>query len=374
MTVHKDRNYGIDLLRMVSMMLVVVLHVEGHGGVLEAAQGHAVYWAYLPESFAYSAVNCYALISGYVGFEGRWRPANLIRLWMQVCFYSVGITALYGLAVPGSVGVTDLLHAALPVTYQYVDYWYFTAYFGLFFLIPLLNYLVCHMPRAQLRAALASLLLVFSVLPTVMRHDRFCLSNGYSVWWLAILYLLGGYLKRYNALKRFRGSRALLLYVGFSLLSYLLRMGADFLARHVAAYAWIGERFFGAQAIWLNYLSPTVLAAAIFLVLFFADLPLPARLVAVVRRVSPLAFGVYLIHNHPLVGDYWMDGRFADLAALPGPLLVLAVVAVALAIYLACTLLDGLRAGLFRLLRLRDLANWLEQQIRAAWGRVLAFL
>ena len=92
------------------------------------------------------------------------------------------------------------------------------------------------------------------------------------------------------------------------------------------------------------------------------------------RWASPLAFGVYLIHNHPLVGDYWMDGRFADLAALPGPLLVLAVAAAALAIYLVCTLLDGVRAGLFRLLRLRDLADWLEKQIRAVWDRVPASL
>lgn len=370
----KNRNYGIDLLRMVSMMLVVVLHVEGHGGVLEAAQGHAAYWAYLPESFAYSAVNCYALISGYVGAEGRWRPANLIRLWMQVCFYSVGITALYGLMMPGTIGVTDLLHAALPVTFQYVDYWYFTAYFGLFFLIPLLNYLVCHMPRAQLRMALAGLVLVFSVLPTVMRQDRFYLSNGYSVWWLAILYLLGGYLKRYGALKRFRGRPGLLLYVGFSLLSYLLRMGAAYLTQRVALYAEIGNRFFGAQAAWLNYLSPTVLVAAVGLVLFFAGLSLPPRVVAVVRWASPLAFGVYLIHNHPLVGDYWMDGRFAGLAALPGPLMVLAVPAAALAIYLVCTVLDGLRAGVFRLLHLHSLADWLEGRLRLLWRRVLALL
>ena len=41
----QQRNYGIDLLRMFSMLLVVILHTEGHGGVLEAAQGHSVYWA-----------------------------------------------------------------------------------------------------------------------------------------------------------------------------------------------------------------------------------------------------------------------------------------------------------------------------------------
>lgn len=198
----QQRNYGIDLLRMVSMLLVVILHVEGHGGVLESAQGHNVYWAYLPEAFAFSAVNVYALVSGYVGVAARWRPANLISLWLQVAFYSVGLTALCGIVFPGTVGLTDLLHAAMPVTYQYVDYWYFTAYFALFFLIPLLNHLVHTMPRRQLRAMLLVLLLVFSVFPTMTRHDRFSLDNGYTVWWLAILYLLGGYVRQYHAFEK----------------------------------------------------------------------------------------------------------------------------------------------------------------------------
>ena len=65
------RNYGIDLLRMILMLMVVILHVLGHGGVLDAttplSAKYCVSW--LIESFAYCAVNCYALISGYVYFN-----------------------------------------------------------------------------------------------------------------------------------------------------------------------------------------------------------------------------------------------------------------------------------------------------------------
>ena len=31
------RNYGIDLLRIVSMVMIVILHILGQGGVLDAA-------------------------------------------------------------------------------------------------------------------------------------------------------------------------------------------------------------------------------------------------------------------------------------------------------------------------------------------------
>ena len=33
----KQRNYGIDLLRMIAMLMVVILHILGKGGVLQAA-------------------------------------------------------------------------------------------------------------------------------------------------------------------------------------------------------------------------------------------------------------------------------------------------------------------------------------------------
>ena len=66
----EERNYGIDLLRIVSMMMVVLLHVLGQGGILDGSDPLTVKseTAWLLEIGAYSAVNIYAMISGYVGY------------------------------------------------------------------------------------------------------------------------------------------------------------------------------------------------------------------------------------------------------------------------------------------------------------------
>ena len=32
------RNYGIDLLRIVSMLMIPILHILGHGGILNGSQ------------------------------------------------------------------------------------------------------------------------------------------------------------------------------------------------------------------------------------------------------------------------------------------------------------------------------------------------
>ena len=77
---NKERNYGIDVLRMVSMFMVVVLHVLGRGGVLQATKDLSLnYWvSWSLEIAALCAVNCYAIISGYVGYGRKTKYSNLI--------------------------------------------------------------------------------------------------------------------------------------------------------------------------------------------------------------------------------------------------------------------------------------------------------
>ena len=72
----KKRNYGIDLLRMLSMFMIVNLHVLGQGGAMVRIVGDEAgyYAAWFLETCAYCAVDCYGLISGYVGVNGSSGP------------------------------------------------------------------------------------------------------------------------------------------------------------------------------------------------------------------------------------------------------------------------------------------------------------
>ena len=66
-----ERNYGIDLLRIVLMYMVCILHTLGCGGVLaactEGTTPHKVFW--LLEILSYCAVDAFALISGYTATD-----------------------------------------------------------------------------------------------------------------------------------------------------------------------------------------------------------------------------------------------------------------------------------------------------------------
>lgn len=67
--IRQKRHSGIELARIVAMFLIVTMHVNHPGGVLRNlipfSKNYVVEW--LVRCVSYCAVDCYALISGYVG-------------------------------------------------------------------------------------------------------------------------------------------------------------------------------------------------------------------------------------------------------------------------------------------------------------------
>ena len=66
----RTRNYGIDLVRWVSMCVVVMLHVLAQGGVLEKASGIHYEISWYMAITAYGNVKDTALNCGYVCCRG----------------------------------------------------------------------------------------------------------------------------------------------------------------------------------------------------------------------------------------------------------------------------------------------------------------
>jgi len=353
--VPKTRNYGIDLLRMVSMFMVIILHMMGNGGILAAvAPGSAHYWAaWGLETAAYCAVNCYALISGFVGVDTEHRGGSIVNLWLQVAFYTVSLTAAFALLMPGSVTADNVLRAFLPVTFR--QYWYFTSYFCLFFFLPALNHLLRTLTRRQMKLLLIAAVCLFSLLPALRGYDLFQTNAGYSVLWLGVLYLLGGYLKLYRPLEHWSVLRGLIVYAACVVFSWLFKL--------------LAERFTGlglaaASGRLIDYTSPTILLASVGLLTAFSALRLPKTARQFTALCAPLAFSVYLIHAQPLVWVHFIQNRFTLLADLSLIGFVCGTPVIAFGIYCVCSALDLVRYLLFRLLRIRKVSDLLARLLK----------
>ena len=75
------RNANIELLRILSMFMVLVLHALGWSGALEHLSG-AQYWVYwFIEALAIIAVNVFMLISGYFQVTCFFKIKNVRKIW-----------------------------------------------------------------------------------------------------------------------------------------------------------------------------------------------------------------------------------------------------------------------------------------------------
>lgn len=357
MTTKKERNPGIDLLRIFAMFSVVLLHILGQGGVLDAAKPLSLNYelAWFLECAAYCAVNCYALISGYVGIDHQHKFTNILRLWLQAAFYTVGFSLLFVLASPGSVSLSALVKSFFP--FMTKQYWYLTAYAGLFFFIPVLNAAVKNLPKRQLGLTLCGLLLLFSILTVLFRYDPFNLEYGYSSLWLMTLYLLGAYAKKYDIFSKLSRRTLALLYLA----GVLLTWGAK-LILEVVTLRFLGHAAYG--SILLLYTSPTVVLSAVSLLGFFSKQGASSAAHRLISFVAPAAFGVYLIHANTLVWQSFLEKRFSAYASLSAPALFAAVLLTATGIFILCALLDLLRIKLFQLIKIPQILNKLEEKLQ----------
>ena len=186
------RNYGIDLLRILSMIMIVTLHVLRQGGILEVLDTGTVkyFTAWTLESLSLCAVNIYALISGFVGVSsGSARFYKILSMWIQVEFYCIISTVILYCTKTDTFDFAELINRLAPVSTN--RYWYFTAYFIMFFFTPVFNKLLQSLHERQMKYLFGIIFIFASLWPTVWQADIMKLNNGYSFLWLSLLYLLG---------------------------------------------------------------------------------------------------------------------------------------------------------------------------------------
>lgn len=350
------RHCGIDLMRIVCMYFIVLYHIQGHGGLAyntQLAVGNRVLIVAL-QSVYLAAVNGYALISGYVGYQAKHRYSALAALWLRVLFYSVGMSFAVWLVLPASISLSEIKNAFLPLLTG--QYWYFTAYAGCFVLAPVIRAAVEHMTKEEGALSLFGILFVFSLLPYLLRNDPFLTSSGNHALWLTILYALGAYIRKHNLFDNISFKKLAVYFAGAA----AVQMSAGFVLQKISLLL-TGK----ATTLWyfVCHDSPTLLALSILMLALFTKVRLSISN-PLFRRLTGASFSVYLIHDHPVIRRLIIIPLGAHLAALPAVLVIPCVLLSGMLIYLVCTVIDALRDRIFKLLRIENILASIETRAR----------
>ena len=238
-------------------------------------------------------------------------------------------------------------------------YWYFSAYFCLFLFMPLLNAGINAMSKRTLRRTIVAMILVFSVMASIGKeadYDTFILVSGYSGLWLMVMYAVGGYIGKYGMWEKVSKLGLFGIYFGCTAASLGLKCFIPLLTGHL-----FGSSYF-AKSI-ASFIAPLVLLGSIALLLLFSRLKFGNFAKKSIAFLAPAAFGVYIIHVHPLIWEYLMKNSFASIADLSPLALAGAVLLGALGIYLVCSLLDLLRITIFKSLGIKQCFAALEDKL-----------
>ncbi len=364
----KEKFFGIELLRILATFYIILLHVIGQGGVAAASGGgKGTYMAsYLLLALAYPAVNCYALISGFVGCKSRFKLSRLLSLWLTVVFVNLAVWGAFRLLAPEMAASFSLEACLKPLLTN--EYWYVTAYFGLSVLTPVLN-AAAELPKKTFAEMLIGLFACFVLLPKIADNDLFLTRSGYSTLWLMLLYLVGMFCRlHFHPKKRGRLCGAACL-AAYGLLSVFLPLQKRLTENKLLASGIENPVYLKNYA----YTSVFIVLSSVALFAFFMRIKVQNKAVCrFISFFSTASFGVYILHTQPLVWANLLQDAFSQFAVFSAPVMAACCLAAALGIFLACTAVEKLRALLFHVTRLDRFIVLLPSVTERAVEKILA--
>ncbi len=347
---------GIDLLKIIAMVFIAILHIIGHGGGINTAQNGAYYVIWLLETICICGVDCYAIISGFIGYQRKHTLRKYILLWLQVFFYSVVFNIIF--AASGNIGISAIIKSVFPVSFN--QYWYFTAYSVVFLFMPLIDHLVNVTSEIRLKKILICIVFV-TIYATLDRrwNDIFLLRDGYGYVWLLVLYFIGAVIKKCQLYINIRVKYILATYIAFIAVTYLWTV-------------WFGKLLgHGIDELLLSYTSPTILGISISLVLLFAKLEFNS---SIVKKIARSSFGVYLFHDSNCFRELFVKKNLAFIGSLSALEVAPVCIGIAVLFYAVGFVMEQIRMLLLRLLNISFIADILEKYLNKFYTNVFQIL
>ena len=359
------RNYGIDLLRIISMINIINLHLNLFSGQLSLKITSPKFFnIWRLEVFSYWGVDCFGLISGIVGYK-RYKFSNLIYLWIQVCYYSFGIS--FFLYFLNKINKKNLILSLFPILIK--RHWYVNAYFSMYLILPFINHGLNSLKRKIYRNLIILFLIFFSfynIIANIFGNGNYhFLLDGFSSMWLTILYIIGAYFGKFIIINQNKKGK---FYFIFFFLIYIL---SSFLSSEIY-FKLIKIKSKITNKVLISYLSPTMLIQAMSLIMFFSKLNINIKwIIKIISFLTPLNFSAQLIHARLFETNLKIIIiLFKFINRFKNNIIFFKIYGLGIIIYFICVLIDYFRLLIFKLLKIREFCLFLENVIIILFDKI----
>ena len=364
----KIRNSNHELMRIISMFLIVLGHVILKGAVLKTTNPNLKTFYTIVILALIVHVNSYLLLTGYYQSKSSFKQQKVWSILNANWFYRVIIVSIFlGFNL---INVTKI-QLLKDISYLPRDYWFITCYVMLYLLSPFLNKLIKSLNHKEYKYLIILSTILFCFLPTFTNEEVFS-NNGYTLYNCIYFYFIGAYLRIYPVDKCFifkKNSKSLyrLILISIFILCILFNFLLSNYSKEIIGYNSFFEYI--AKIIdnsFIHYNNPLIVIQSISYFLFFTSLNFKSKLI---NSYSKLMLGIYMIHEQ----HYLREELYKWLGIIDGPRdtykFILYVFAMALFIFITCSIIEWIRQILFKFIYNRKLAtklrekyyNWLKE-------------
>lgn len=334
------RDSNIELLRVIAMLSIVGHHFVVNSGVWSLMDREIfdpsakMFWMQVLGMWGKTAINVFVLITGYFMCTGSLTKRRFFKVFLQLEFYFIAMYAIMASFGKVPISIAAILNLVIwPMTK--INENFETGFIWFYLFIPFYNLLIRAATRRQLYSLCGVLLAMFSISATFFMNT----TVYHYVGWYATLYFVGALIRLYPMkwmldckcsfwVLVLCYSSAILSVVCYDMSMKLFHFGGR-----------LGAHYFVADS---N--KALAFACGVSAFVFFKNLRLGHN--ALINGVAKITFGVFLIHSATGMRDYlWKDlvdvcGHYVSLSFCG---LVFFSVAVCIAVFVICSILDWFR-------------------------------
>lgn len=223
--------------------------------------------------------------------------SKLITIWFTVIFYSVLCLMISIIFFQKRVGLFDILHTMFPLSSK--TSWFVIAYFGMLICSRYINIVINQLDKTKYQMTIILLTVVFVVWNDIaLNADIFELKNGYCFAWFIYIYIVTGYVKKYNVAEK--------IHHPFSLcfISSFMNLGITFIIYVLINRFPLINEYISTELL-VRYNSLLVVCASFFLFIGFLKIKISFGnvLSRMTCYLASFSLDVYLFHHNAYIRD-----------------------------------------------------------------------
>ena len=314
------------------MLLIVADHAFLHGGFTFPNNTITInrLWLQLMIMGGNIGNDIFVLLSGYFLINSsEINYHRLFKFWLKIFFYSIAIYCLLALSGLATFSLRSLFFAARPVTK--FTWWFASTYFITYLIHPYINTMIKALSRKDCTKFVKTLVILWCIVP-VLGKTSFGANSTIN---FICVYCIAAYIRLYAP--DFKGRKYIWPGLLCILMNFLSIIALDFVnmkANIVSSYYFTGM------------MGPFTILGCVCLFAGFRGLDIPHS--EIINLIASATFGVYLIHENRFVNHFLRYTVFKNAAFQDSPYLIPYSIAVILTVYISCTVIELIRAKIFR--------------------------